>query len=183
MSSVGHNSKDLTEDERAALYGYLCRQERDELAVIDGAQAKRKENFKKAKEWGFSKEEVAFHEKARKAGDGSSIVQKHSLHKRVLIKLGLIPDDRGGDLLVDRADRLQLIRARGEADGLVGEGGPGHAGFAQNSDEEVTYLEGWKAGQMRYAQNWQAAMEKAIASKSREEPEASGEDPFPAAAE
>jgi hypothetical protein len=173
----------LNEDERAALYGYLCRQERDELAVIAGAEAKRKENFKKAKEWGFAKEEITFHEKARKAGDGSTIVNKHSLHRKILIKLGLIPDDRGGDLLTDRADRLQMLDAKGEADGLVGEGGPGASNFAANSDEDRAYLAGWKRGQMKYADNWKAAMEKAIAAKTNEEPPASGDDdPFEDAA-
>lgn len=164
-AEAGHNSK-LTEDERAALYGYLCREERDQLAVKAGAEVKRTENFKKAKEWGFSKEEITFHEKARKAGEGSSIVKKHAIHKTILIKLGLIPDDRGGNLLTDRADRLQLLDARGEADGLVGEGGAGTSGFAGNSDEDRAYMTGWKRGQMKFADNWKTAMEKAIAAKS-----------------
>lgn len=169
----------LNDEEKAALYGYLCRQERDELAVIAGAEAKRKENFKKAKEWGFSKDEITFHEKARKAGEGSSIVKKHELQKKVLIKIGLIPDDRGGDLLTDRADRLQLISARGEADGLVGEGGPGSSGYAANCDEDVAYLEGWRRGQRIFGENWQAAMEKAMAATSKEEPPADPDtDPF-----
>ncbi len=176
---AGHNSQ-LTEVERAALYGYLCRQERDELAVIAGAEAKRKENFKKGKEWGFSKEEISFHEKARKAGEKSSTVTKHSIHHKILIKLGFIPDDRGGDLLVDRADRLQMLDARGETDGLVGEGGPGSSGHAANSDEDRAYMVGWKRGQMKYADNWKAAMEKAQAARSKEEPPApEGHDPFP----
>ena len=169
----------LNEEEKAALYGYLCRQERDELAVIAGAEAKRKENFKKAKEWGFSKDEITFHEKARKAGEGSSIVKKHEMQKKVLIKIGLVPDDRGGDLLADRADRLQLISARGEADGLVGEGGPGSSGYAANSDEDVAYLDGWKRGQRIFGENWQAAMEKANAAVTKEEPAPSGDaNPF-----
>lgn len=170
-SSAGHNSK-LTDDERAALYGVLCREERDQLAVVAGAEAKRKDNFKRAKEWGFAKDEITFHEKARKAGEGSSIVKKHGLHKKILIKLGFIPDDSEGGLFVDRADRLQLIRARGRSDGLVGEGGPGSSGFAANSDEDREYLGGWKEGQMVYANNWKAAMEKAQAARSNEEPPA-----------
>lgn len=181
MTAAGHNSK-LTDDEHAALYGILCREERDQLAIIAGAEAKRKENFKRAKEWGFAKEDITFHEKARKAGSGSSIVQKHSLHKKILIKLGFIPDDRGGDLLTDRADRLQMYDANGEALGLVGEGGPGFSGFPANSDEDVAYLTGWKRGQMKYANNWKTAMEKAQAAISKEEPAADGEDPFEDAA-
>jgi hypothetical protein len=168
----------LNEDERVALYGYLCRQERDELAVIAGAESKRKENFKKAKEWGFAKEEITFHEKARKAGEGSSLVTKNSLHRKILIKLGFIPNDNGGDLFTDRADRLQMLDARGEADGLVGEGGPGSSGYAANSDEDVAYLTGWKRGQMKYANNWKAAMEKAMAANSKEEAPSGDVDPF-----
>ncbi len=170
----------LNDEERAALYGYVCRAEAAELAIIAGSEAKRKENFRKAKEWGIPKDEITFHEKARKAGEGSSIVKKYSLHKKVLIKLGLAPDDRGGDLLTDRADRLQLITARGEADGLVGEGGPGSSGYAANCDEDRAYLDGWKRGQRIFGENWQAAMEKANAANSKEEPAGDGKDPFPA---
>lgn len=179
MTEAVRNTK-LNDDERAALYGYLCRQERDELAVIAGAEAKRKENFKKAKEWGFAKEEITFHEKARKAGEKSSTITKHGIHHKILIKLGFIPDDRGGDLLTDRADRLQMLDARGEADGLVGEGGPGSSGHVANSDEDNAYLTGWKRGQMKYANNWKEAMEKAMAANSKEEPpvQTDGEDPF-----
>lgn len=169
----------LNDDEKAALYGYLCRSERDALAEKDAAEAKRKENFKRGKEWGFSKEEISFHEQARKESSGSKLLSKFKIHRGVFIKLGLIPDDRGGDLLTDRADKLQLLRARGEADGLVGEGGPGSSGHAANSDEDRSYLDGWKTGQMKYADNWQAAMEKAQAARSREEPPAQkGVDPF-----
>lgn len=183
-ATAGHNSN-LTEAERAALYGYLCRSERDAMAERDAAEAKRKENFTKAKEWGFSKDEIAFHEKARRAGEGSSIVKKHEMQKKVLIKLGQIPDDRGADLLsIDRVDRLELIRKRGYADGLIGEGGPGSSGFAGASDEDTEYLSGWKEGQMVYANNWKTAMEKAQADRSREEPAADPDsDPFPEAAE
>lgn len=168
----------LNEDERAALYGYLCREERDQRAVIAGAEAKLKENYKRGKEWGFPKEEITFHEKARKAGHGSSIVTKNTLHRKILIKLGFIPDDRGGDLLTDRADRLQMLDARGETDGLVGEGGPGSSGSAANSDEDRAYMTGWKRGQMKYANNWKAAMEKAQAARSGDAPPVTTGDPF-----
>lgn len=168
----------LNEEERAALFGYLAREERDQLAIIAGAEAKRKANDKRAKEWGFSRDEIRFHEKARKAGEGSSIVKKHELQKKILIKLGQIPDDRGADLLGDRVDRLQLIEKRGFADGLIGEGGPGSSGFAGNSDEDNTYLSGWKQGQMVYANNWKAAMEKAQAAHTREEPAQDSDNPF-----
>lgn len=168
----------LNEEERAALFGFLAREERDQTAVIAGAEAKRKENDKRAKEWGFSKDEIRFHEKARKAGEGSAIVKKHELQKKILIKLGQIPDDRGVDLLGDRVDRLQLIEKRGFADGLIGEGGPGYSGFAGNSDEDNTYLSGWKQGQMVFANNWKAAMEKAQAAHTKEEPAPTTDNPF-----
>lgn len=180
-SAPGHNTT-LNEDERQALYGYLVRQERNALAERKAADAKRTENFKKGKEWGFSKEEISFFETARVSGAGSKIVQKFAIHKKILIKLGLIPDDRG-DLLADRADRLQMLDARGEAEGLVGEGGPGSSGNAANSDEDRAYLTGWKRGQMKFADNWKAAMEKANAANSKEEPAPQGgSEPFDDAA-
>lgn len=180
-AAIGDNSK-LTEDERAALYGHLCREERDQLVAAASVEAKRKENFKRGKEWGFSKEEISFHEKARKAGAGSPLISKFDIQKRVLIKIGLIPDDRGADLLGDRADRLQMITARGEADGLVGEGGAGASGYSGGSDEDIAYMDGWRTGQAKYANNWKLAMEKKLAERSKEEPASDG-DPFADAAE
>jgi len=183
MAEAGHNSK-LTEDENSALFGYLVRKHREANELRAEADAKDKDTFAKAKEWGLAKADIQFFEKARKAGDGSSIVKKHAMHKAILIKLGLIPDDRGGDLLTDRADQLQLLDARGEADGLVGEGGPGTTGHAANSDEERAYLTGWKRGQMKFADNWKTAMEKVQAARSKEETAPAGDgDPFQDAAE
>lgn len=178
MAAVGHNAKELTEVERQSLLGYLVRQHCEAEGLRAKAKAKDDETFKRGKEWGFPKEEITFFVKARKAGEGSSLVQKHSLHKKILIKIGLIPDDRGGDLLTDRADRLQLIYARGEADGLVGEGGAGSSGYSAGSDEDGTYMDGWKSGQMKYAENWQRAMEKKIAQRTKEELPPTGDDPF-----
>lgn len=177
-AATGHNSK-LTDDEQGALFGYLVRKHREANDMRQEADAKDKDTFSKAKEWGVAKAEIQFFEKARKAGDGSSIIAKHSIHKKILIKLGLIPDDRGGDLLTDRADRLQMYDAKGEADGLVGEGGPGTSGFAANSDEDTAYLTGWKRGQMKFADNWKTAMEKKQAARTNEEPAPPpGTDPF-----
>jgi hypothetical protein len=97
------------------------------------------------------------------------------VHNRILIKLGKIPDTRGGDLLTDRADRLQLIRAKGHSDGLAGE--TCMSNYPGGSDEDRTYCDGWKAGQAEFADNWQAAMEKKNAALNKEEPPKS--DPFP----
>lgn len=178
MTSIGDNSKELTEAERNSLFGYLVREHRANQLAIKAAKDKDAETMKKAKEWGFPKEEVTFFQKAREAGAGSAIVQKHSLHKKVLIKLGLIPDDRGGDLLTDRADRLQLIYAKGHSDGLAGEDCVSN--YAGGSDEDRSYVDGWKAGQKEFAENWQRAMEKKLAAakaKTNEEPPSDG-DPF-----
>jgi hypothetical protein len=164
-AEAGHNSK-LTEDENSALFGYLVRKHREANDLRAEADAKDKDTFQKAKEWGVAKAAVQFFEKARKAGEGSSIIKKHAMHKEILIKLGYLQDDRGGDLLSDRVDKLQLHNRRGYSDGLGGEGGPGDSGFAANSDEDRAYMDGWKEGQRVYLDNWQTAMEKKIAAKS-----------------
>jgi len=175
-AEAGHNSK-LTEAERNALFGYLVRGERDALAERRAADDKRKENFKKGKEWGFAKTEIEFFVKAREEGEGSSLVEKHRMQQGILIKLGFIPDDRGGDLLADRADRIQLIYAKGKANGLAGEDCA--SGYAGGSDEDRAFVDGWKAGQMEFADNWKTAMEKAIAARTKEEPAPAGDaDPF-----
>jgi len=171
-AEAGHNSK-LTEAERNALFGYLVRGERDALAERRAADDKRKENFKKGKEWGFAKTEIEFFVKAREEGEGSSLVEKHRMQQGILIKLGFIPDDRGGDLLADRADRIQLIYAKGKANGLAGEDCA--SGYAGGSDEDRAFVDGWKAGQMEFADNWKTAMEKAIAARTKEEPAPAGD--------
>jgi hypothetical protein len=176
-ATVGHNTEQEAK-ERNALFGYLAREHRDAMVAVDAAKAKDADTMKKAKEWGFSKEEITFFHKAKKAGDGSTIVQKHSIHKTVLIKLGLIPDERNGDLFVDRADRLQLLRAKGHSAGLAGDDCVSN--YPGGSDEDRTYVDGWKAGQMEFAENWQAAMEKKLAALNKEEPPKS--DPFPTSA-
>lgn len=174
MAEIGHN-REQDEKDRNALFGYLVRQEQASIDAIAAEKAKQVENLKKGKEWGFSKEEITFCVKARAAGDGSTIVQKHDIHNKVLIKLGLIPDARGGDLFVDRADRLQLITAKGHSDGLTGHDCVSN--YPGGSDEDRTYIDGWKAGQKEFADNWQAAMERKIAAANKESPPPA--DPFP----
>lgn len=166
-AQAGHN-REQEEKDRNALFGYLARQHRDAMNAIEAEKDKDADTMKKAKEWGFSKEEITFFHKAKKAGDGSSIVQKHSIHKTVLIKLGLIPDEAGGDLFVDRADRLQLLRAKGHSAGLVGDDCVSN--YPGGSDEDRSFVDGWKAGQAEFADNWQAAMEKKNAALKKEEP-------------
>jgi hypothetical protein len=175
MAAAGRNTE-LSEPEKNSLLGYLVRQHREAEATKAQAKAKDDETMKKAKEWGFTKEEVTFFEKARKAGDGSTLVQKHSLHKKILIKLGLIPDEAGGDLFADRADRLQLLRAKGHSAGLVGDDCVSN--YPGGSDEDRSFVDGWKAGQAEFADNWQAAMEKKNAALNKEAPEAPRGNPF-----
>lgn len=110
--------------------------------------------------------------------DKQKKIDEFARRKRIMINTGLIPDDRQGDLLTDRAGKLEMIYAEGFQAGLAAldrvskqNGG---------SDEDREWLRGWDDAQKVMLENLQSAMEKRNANKSKEEPPANtdGDDPF-----
>lgn len=178
MTAVtGHNSK-LTEQEQQALWGHHTRQRvaiYHEQQAIKAKEAKLKAD---AKNDGISEKDLKDFIELTFSTDKQKKIDEFSRRKRIMINSGLIPDDRGGDLLTDRVDKLGMIYAEGFQAGLAAldrvskqNGG---------SDEDREWLRGWDDAQKLMLGNLQSAMEKRNAANSKETPAASGGNPFPA---
>lgn len=113
--------------------------------------------------------------------DPQKKVDNFNMLKRNRIRLGLITDDRKGDLLADRVTNEQMIYAAGVEAGLAGLDRVSKK-YGAGSTEDKTWLSGWDEGQRIARENLQSAMEKRNAAKQKathEEPPASfGSDPF-----
>lgn len=178
-ATTGHNSK-LTEEEHQALWGHhvskkLALRRRQEELKAEG-----KKLDADAKNDGFSKAELDDFLDLMTTTDPQKKVDKFNMLKRNRIRLGLIQDDRKGDLLADRVTNQQMIFAAGVEAGLAALDRVSK--HAAGSDEDRAFLDGYDDGQRIARENLQSAMEKRNRERSKEEPPAT-EDPFPAAAE
>lgn len=176
MTVAGHNSK-LTEAEQQALWGHHTQQR---VAIHHERQAlKAKEDKLKAdaKNDGVSEKDLKDFIELTFTTDKQKKVDEFARRKRIMINSGLIPDDRGGDLLADRVGKLEMIYAEGFQAGLAALDRVSKQNGA--SDEDREWLRGYDDAQQVMRDNLQAAMEKRNANKSKEEPPATGgADPF-----
>jgi hypothetical protein len=179
MTSAGHNSK-LTEQESQALWGHHVKQRVAIRRQMDELKAKEVTLKKDAKNDGISEQEMKDFLDCMLSDDKQKKVDNFQMLKRNRIRLGLIPDDRKGDLLADRVTNLEMIFAAGVESGLAAL--DRITKYAAGSDEAKAFLDGYDDGQRIARENLQSAMEKRNAASSKEEP-ASEADPFPAAAE
>lgn len=174
MTTAGHNSK-LTEQEKQALWGHHVRHKLAHKRAQEELKADGKKLDADAKNDGFSKAELDDFIDLMTTTDQQKKVDKFNMLKRNRIRLGLIHDDRKGDLLSDRVTSLEMLFAAGVEGGLaalerVSKHAPG-------SDEDRAYLDGYDQGQKIQRENLQAAMEKSMAARSKEEP-VTNDDPF-----
>ncbi|TLX12116.1 hypothetical protein [Rhizobium sp. MHM7A] len=179
-AQIGDNSKELTELEKQALWAHHVRRriaihhEREELKASETAAKK------DAKNDGISEQEMKDFIDCMLTDDPQKKVDNFNMLKRNRIRLGLIQDDRKGDLLADRVTNEQMIFAAGVEAGLAGLDRVSKK-YSAGSSEDKTWLSGWDDGQRIARENLQSAMEKrnaAKASKTNEEPRATGDDPF-----
>lgn len=174
-ATAGHNSQ-LTDEERQALWGYHV-QKRVVLHRDREALKSRETSAKKdAKNDGISENEMKDFLDCMLSDDKQKKVDQFNMLKRNRIRLGLITDDRKGDLLTDRVTTEQMIFAAGVEAGLAALDRVSK--YAGASTEDQTWLAGWDDGQRIARDNLQSAMEKRNAAKTNEEP-MSTEDPFP----
>lgn len=166
MTVAGHNSK-LTEAESQALWGHHARQR---VALHHERQAlKAKEDKYKAdaKNDGVSEKDLKDLIELTFTTDKQKKVDEFNRRKRIMINTGLIADDRQGDLLADRASKLEMIYAEGFQAGLAAldRVSKQNAG----SDEDSEWLRGYDDAQKVMLENLKTAMEKSNAGKSKEE--------------
>jgi hypothetical protein len=183
MASAGHNTQ-LNDEERQALWGHhiqkrlSLKRQRDELSALE------KELDKDAKNDGISKAEMKDFIDVMSSDNPQKKVDDFNMLKRNRIRLGLIQDDRKGDLLADRVTNEQMIYAAGVEAGLAALDRVSKK-YQAGSTEDKTWLSGWDEGQRIARENLQSAMEKRNAAKqatTNEEPPATGDDPFADAA-
>ncbi|MDO9417004.1 hypothetical protein [Pararhizobium sp.] len=175
MTAAGHNSK-LTEQEHQALWGHHVRRRVAARRKADAIKAEEVVLKKEAKNDGISEQEMKDFLDCMLSDDKQKKVDNFHMLKRNRIRLGLIADDRKGDLLADRVTNQDMIFASGVESGLAALDRASK--FAAGSDEERAFLDGYDEGQRIARDNLQSAMEKRNAATSKEEPASDG-DPFP----
>lgn len=177
--TTGHNSGDLTDKERQALFAHHARKDIEITAKLKMLAEEKKANRKLANADGFSSAKLEHFTKAMSADDKQKPVNKHLSERENLIWLGLIQDDPRGDLLADRASKEERIFAAGQAAGLIA--AERASGYDGGSVDDKTWLSGYDDGQRIVRENLEAAMTKKNAQRqasAREAPPSEG-DPFP----
>lgn len=172
------NTTELTEQERQALWGHHIRRQLATRRKLDEIKAEAKKNTADAKNDGFSKAELDDFLDLMTTDDPQKKVEKFNMMKRNRIRLGLIQDDRKGDLLADRVTNQEMIYAAGVEAGLAALDRVSK--YSGGSDEDRAFLDGYDEGQRIARDNLQAAMEKKNRERTKEEPAADPEtgDPF-----
>ncbi|MDX0572149.1 hypothetical protein GOD68_18135 [Sinorhizobium medicae] len=179
--TAGHNSQ-LTEQEQQALWGHHVRKRIALVREKEALNAQEKVLKADAKNDQISEKELKDFLDCMLTDDPQKKVDQFNMLKRNRIRLGLIIDDRKGDLLADRVTTEQMIFAAGVEAGLAALDRVSKYGAA--SPEDKAWLSGYDDGQRIARENLQSAMEKRQAERSREEPAADpNADPFPDAAE
>ncbi|ULJ73624.1 hypothetical protein [Rhizobium gallicum] len=171
----------LTDQERQALWAHHVRKRLSVKTRRDELASEEKELKADAKNDGISEQEMKDFIDCMTTDDPQKKVDNFNMLKRNRIRLGLITDDRKGDLLADRVTNEQMIYAAGVEAGLAGLDRVSKK-YSAGSTEDKTWLSGWDEGQRIARENLQSAMEKRNAAKQKaahEEPPASfGSDPF-----
>ena len=176
--AAGHNSQ-ITEPERQALWGHHVSKKVSVRKRMDDLKAEEKKLDADLKNDGFSKAEVKDFLDCMLSDDKQKRVENFNMLKRNRIRLGPIPDDRGGDLLSDRVTTQEMIFASGVEAGLAALDRTSK--YPKGSDEERAFLDGYDEGQRIARDNLQSAMEKRKAAAgvgANEAPAATGDDPF-----
>lgn len=177
MAAAASESK-LTVEERQALWGHHVSKKLAIRRRLEALKAEAKKLDADAKNDGLSKTELDDFLDCMLTDDPQKKVEKFNMQKRNRIRLGLIADDRKGDLFADRVTTQEMIYAAGIEAGLAAlDRVSKHAG---GSDEDRAFLDGYDEGQRIVRDNFQSAMEKKIRERSKEEPPSVG-DPFAAA--
>lgn len=174
--TVGHNSKELTAQEKMALWGHHVSKRVELKRRQDALKAEESKLKADTKNDGLPEKEIKDYLDCMFSTDKQKKVEQFNMMKRNRIRLGLIHDDRNEDLLADRVTNEQMIFAAGTEAGLaaVDRASP----YAPASTEDKTWLSGYDDGQRIMRDNLQAAMEKKLAQRTKEEVAPTGDDPF-----
>lgn len=178
MTASSEGTKAIN-DKRQKLFAYYFRKElaaeTERRAAADKKSANRK--VAKASDPTFTGQKFDHYLKAHFGEDDQKPVDRLRSDRENLEWLGLIPSTKG-DLLakVDHVDKEGMIRAKGYKAGLLGLDRV--SGFDGGSADDKMFLESYDAGKKEYETDLPAILKQMEAETTKEEPPASGFDPF-----
>lgn len=179
-AAIGDNLK--AERERRVQFSYYHQKDRDIAAKIRALGEEKKANRQNAKAAGFPAAKLDHYLKSFLAEDQQKPVDKLKSERENLIWLGLIPDSPQGDLLSDRADKEQLIAAKGFHAGLNNMDRVSK--YDAGSADDKLWLSSYDEGKKEFDTVLPDVLARAEAARSKEEPPAyTDSDPFAEAAE
>ncbi|TPN90008.1 hypothetical protein [Mesorhizobium sp. B1-1-5] len=172
----GHNSKELTENERKSLFFHHLRKRMAHNANIAEAGAAKKADGKTAQADGLVLGDIDYAIKAIGADDKKTVTDRFVAEGEILSWLGLSSGFQS-DMFRDRAPAVEKIERAGELAGLAALGRT--SGYATGSDEDTRWLDAYDRGQATVRDNFEAAMLKRNAAKDELIKGAdNGDDPF-----
>lgn len=173
-SSIGDNSKELTESEEKALFFHHLRKDMSTKGKIKELQAQQKADRKLCQADGFALSRLDFAQKALGADDKSTITQKVEDQLKIMEWLNIIPA-YNNDLFADRAPKEEKIEGQGQIAGLAGVDRV--SGYAAGSEEDKTWLRGYDQG-VSIMDHLKSARAKKDSIRSKEAPPSDSDDPF-----
>lgn len=155
-ANIGDNAK--AEAERKTLHFHHVRKImaiEDQIAEL---RADLKSASKTAQADGIERGDIDFTIKAISAEDKAKISDRYVRHGEILEWLGMIPSFQP-DMFKDRMPAVERIERQGELAGLANK--PRESGYAKNSNDDQTWLNGFDKGQALFNQNLAGALESA----------------------
>lgn len=159
---AGHNSGELTEAQRKALFFHHLRRRMERDAEVKEAKDARKEDGKLAQADGMVLGDLDYAIKAITADDKKTVTDRFVAEGEILTWLGLSSGFQS-DMFRDRAPAIEKIEKAGELAGYAAR--ERESGYAPKSDEDTRWLASYDAAQKQMQADLQAAMEKRNAAK------------------
>jgi ribosome modulation factor len=176
----GHNSRDLTENERKSLFFHHLRKRSAHNTIIAAANAEKKADAKLAQHDEIVIGDLDYAIKAIGADEKVTVTDRYFAQGEVLSWLNLVPGFQP-DLLRDRAPAIERIEGEGELAGLAGK--DAKSPYDLGSNEDLAWLRGWSNGQAIMRDNLESAMNKINATMEDGDPGFANDNPHSEAAE
>lgn len=176
MSKTGHNSGELNDAERKALFFHHLRKRMAHNASLAEINADKKEDGKLAQADGIVLGNLDYAIKALSAEEKTTITNSYVEHGEILTWLGLSSGFQS-DMFRDRAPAIEKIERAGELAGYAAK--ERASGYEGKSDEDIRWLAAYDAAQAKMRDDLKAAMEKRNAEKAEANDELiKKDDPF-----
>lgn len=156
-NDIGHNSGELTEGERKALFFHHLRKRMVHNAAIKEAQDAKKDDGKLAQADHVVLGDLDYAIKAITADDKKTVTDRFVAEGEILTWLGLSAGFQS-NMFRDRAPAMERIAKEGERAGYAAT--ERESGYGPGSDEDNTWLNAYDAAQKQMAVDLEAAMLK-----------------------